>query len=202
MEHSVFDVAARLYTAAGKEVLAPVQLQKLAYYVFGWYGHLTYSPLFLEQMYAMRFGPVVGELYRVHARQREVERAQIEDVCQEIGCDWSSEDHYLDAVIDAVWRHYGRVDQFTLADISHKDKPWISAWAKRGTRKRAQMSHEDVIDYFAYEAVMPKELAVALPDPTVSLISEQDFRAMLDPASPVPELAPEIAAILAGDKLA
>jgi uncharacterized phage-associated protein len=75
---SVFDVAAALLARHEGSPMSALKLQKLCFYTFGWYAHLTGKPLFRESFYAMQFGPVVGELLSAHAGQKEVTISMIE----------------------------------------------------------------------------------------------------------------------------
>lgn len=67
---TVFDVAAEFTDRAGGEI-EPVKLQKLCFYAFGCFAHLTGEALIGERFYAMRYGPVVGELLSAHAKADE-----------------------------------------------------------------------------------------------------------------------------------
>ena len=71
---SVFDVSLDILKVSGQESLPTLTLQKLVFYTYGWYAHLTGSRLFEQSFYAMPKGPVVGELLTAHARRLDVDR--------------------------------------------------------------------------------------------------------------------------------
>lgn len=153
---TVFDVAEELIERSGGSIES-VKLQKLCFYAFGWYAHLTGEPLFGETFYAMRYGPVVGELLSAHAAQIQVDEAMMatqrdarEDEPEEL-------DQYKRAVLDAVWAAYGDKQRFDLVELTHKESVWVDAWGSRGLAKRGDLRREDLIDYFLDRAPKPEE---------------------------------------------
>ena len=145
---SVFDVASELIERNGGSI-ETVKLQKLCFYTFGWYAHLTGEPLFGETFYAMPKGPVVGELLSAHAMQKRVDLEKIE-AQREVREDEREEmDAYKKAVLDAVWAAYGSASSWDLVDLTHEESVWDAAWESRspGT-KRGDLSRDAVIEYF------------------------------------------------------
>lgn len=145
---TVFDVATELIELSGGSIGA-LKLQKLCFYAFGWYAHLTGEPLFGETFYAMPKGPVVGELLSAHAGRRCADLAMIEDQ-REARADTREElDAYKLAVLDAVWAAYGETTSSKLVDLTHGESVWADAWkSRRPGTSRGDLSHGDMIGYF------------------------------------------------------
>lgn len=145
---TVFDVATELLDRSGGK-METVKLQKLCFYAFGWYAHLTGEPLFGEKFYAMEYGPVVGELLSAHARRVTIDQAAI-SAQRDAREDAPAEtDSYKSAVIGAVWSAYGGDSRWHLVDLTHEEQVWIDAWESRkaGTRRGELPSHA-LIEYF------------------------------------------------------
>lgn len=145
---TVFDVASELIERSGGSI-ETVKLQKLCFYAFGWYAHLTGEPLFGETFYAMHKGPVVGELLSAHAKQKRVDLEKIEDQ-REIREDAREElDAYKKAVLDAVWGAYGSASSWDLVDLTHEESVWDEAWkSRRSGTNRGDLPSDAVIEYF------------------------------------------------------
>lgn len=145
---TVFDVATELIERSGGSI-ETVKLQKLCFYAFGWYAHLTGEPLFGETFYAMPKGPVVGELLSAHAQQKTVDLEMIEDQRKAREDEREELDAYKKAVLDAVWAAYRSASSWQLVDLTHEEPVWDDAWkSRRPGTKRADLSHDAVIDYF------------------------------------------------------
>ena len=93
---TVFDVADALLERAPKRRLGTLQLQKLCFYVFGWYAHQTGTALFHERFYAMPKGPVVGELLSAHAGKAAFSQEQLGKQFDEHDLDRDGLDLYVD----------------------------------------------------------------------------------------------------------
>lgn len=173
---TVFDIAAEFIERSGGSI-ETVKLQKLCFYSFGWYAHLTAEPLFSETFYAMAKGPVVGELLSAHAKQSSIDleviegqRKAREDLPEEL-------DPYKEAVLDAVWSSYGKSSSWELVDKTHEEAVWDVAWTSRrpGT-KRGDLPSEDVIAYFL-DRVPTDDERLELPP---SMISRASVEALED----------------------
>lgn len=173
MQRSVFDVAARLFRVSGREKISAIKLEKLMYYIYGWYGRLTGEPLFRQQFYAMDYGPVVGTLLSLHTGRKMVSLELIEQGSATFEDAPLEDDFYLDQVIDAVWEYYGAIDQWDLVDMTHREEPWIEAWEGReDCARRADLDSEDIIDFFLWRRI-PPELFYLLPLPQIMPITEK-----------------------------
>lgn len=171
---TVFDIAAELIERSGGSI-ETVKLQKLCFYSFGWYAHLTAEPLFSETFYAMQKGPVVGELLSAHAKQKSIDLEVIEGQ-RKVREDLPEElDPYKQAVLDAVWDAYGGSTSWQLVDKTHEEAVWDVAWASRrpGTR-RGELSSEDVIEYFL-DRLPADDERLELPPPMISRASATEL---------------------------
>lgn len=180
---SVFDVAASLLARSENQTMGTVHLQKLCFYSFGWYAHLTGDALFGEQFYAMEHGPVVGELLSAHARKRRVSAGVIhaQQEAHSLPTGTESIDAYTDQIIDAVYKRYAPMPTWTtgsregLVEASHKEDVWREAWDCRpADTRRAIMKHERIIGYF-FGKPMDPELAPFLPEPAVTVLPPEAF---------------------------
>lgn len=145
---TVFDIAADLIERSGGSI-ETVKLQKLCFYAFGWYAHLTGEPLFGETFYAMPKGPVVGELLSAHAQEKSVDLELIKDQREAREDEPEELDSYKKAVLDSVWSTYGSASSWELVDLTHEEGVWEDAWkSRRPGTKRGDLSRDAVIDYF------------------------------------------------------
>ncbi|KUM34587.1 type II toxin-antitoxin system antitoxin SocA domain-containing protein [Arthrobacter sp. EpRS71] len=143
----VFDVSGSLLSHARNESMSPLKLQKLAFYSFGWYAHLTGEKLFHDRFYAMQYGPVVSPLLTAHSSTNSVSKAELESYQ---GCSLDIADDYAAAVVDAVWAAYGEFNHSQLIEMTHCETPWDLAWNKRrpAGARRSDLSSDEIVDYF------------------------------------------------------
>lgn len=145
---TVFDVASELLRLSGGRMGA-VKLQKLCFYGFGWYSHLTGEPLFGERFYAMQHGPVVGELLSAHAGRKHVTRDIIAEQQEAREDDRADLDPYVAAVIEAVYEAYKGYTDWQLEALTHEESVWIQAWeARREGTKRGDLHRDELVDFF------------------------------------------------------
>lgn len=176
MSHiSVFDVADFIIQRSTGEEMSALKLQKLCFYSFGWYAHLTGESLFDEEFYAMEYGPVIGELLTAHATRKTVSRdvlmpqlAVREGYREDLGA-------YTEQVLGAVCRHYGQFDAWRLVEMTHSETVWSAAWKKRKQgSKRGTLSRSSIVSHFLAKA-HPQDLGLDLPPSSVSVLSTDDM---------------------------
>jgi uncharacterized phage-associated protein len=145
---SAFDVAGTVLRRATDETLSPLKLQKLVFYSFGWFGHLTGERLFDEDFYAMKFGPVVSPLLSAHYGMNFINRSELEE---KQSAHLSVDDPYASEVIDAVWSSYGRFSHSSLVEMTHCERPWSIAWNEKRPHgfQRADLDSDDIVQHFA-----------------------------------------------------
>ncbi|MCB4208997.1 Panacea domain-containing protein [Arthrobacter sp. UM1] len=166
---SVFDVAADITERAGGSIEA-LKLQKLCFYSFGWHAHLTAQPLFPETFYALRLGPVVGELLHAHSGQRQVDGSTISAHRKTADEPPQALDEYTKDVLGAVWKAYGSASSSQLVRLTHTESAWSDAWKSRGASQRGELPHADLISYFLAREPRPDE-GLELPPPAVFRVS-------------------------------
>ncbi|VEI12868.1 Panacea domain-containing protein [Trueperella bialowiezensis] len=172
---TVFDIASEFLDRAGGKVNA-VKLQKLCFYAYGWFAHLTGEPLFGERFYAMQYGPVVGELLSAHAGKKEVDASMMQTQLEERDVDRESMTGYVTAILDEVWDFYGSMDSFELAEYSRGEAIWQSSWESRpDDSKRCDLTQSELVSYFLQRA--PKEgEAPGMPAPRRVTVPEELLR--------------------------
>lgn len=171
---TVFDIATEFIERSGGSIES-VKLQKLCFYAFGWYAHLTGEPLFGETFYAMQKGPVVSELLSAHAGCRRVDAAMM-DMQREVRDDEREGlDSYRAAIIDSTWAAYGGMSSWDLVDLTHLESIWQDAWtARRDGTQRGDLAKRDVIEYFVTRVPKPEE-RLHLPPAMVTRASVADL---------------------------
>ncbi|NDK31165.1 Panacea domain-containing protein [Nesterenkonia haasae] len=136
---SVHDVAAYILEQTG--TLATMKFQKLLYYCNGWYSAVSDEPLFESRIEAWKYGPVVRDVYTKHRRQTAVTT-------------WEGNPSQLSqaqrSVIDIVLNAYGAFSGMKLADMTHNERPWAEAWARKPIQgfSTEEISPESIRDYF------------------------------------------------------
>lgn len=171
---SVFDVAGDLIRRSPSDSMGALQLQKLCFYAFGWYAHLTGEALFPETFYAMEYGPVVGELLSAHAGRKVVKQEMILTQLRARDADVEPLGSYERSVLDAVWDAYGQEPPRKLIDRTHDEDVWISAWDLRPeAAKRGTMPHDAIVQHFLDRDPRPDE-PLSLPPALRSTLSLED----------------------------
>jgi uncharacterized phage-associated protein len=171
---TVFDVATTLIERSGGHPMSTVKLQKLCFFTFGWYAHLTGDSLFPETFYAMEKGPVVGELLSAHAEKHEVS-------ADELSSQFGARDEereplspYASAVLDGVLGYYGQFDQWQLVRMAHEEGVWQKAWDSRPEQsKRGVLTQQAIIAYFLGRTPRVDE-TLSLPPSAISFLTDDD----------------------------
>lgn len=182
---TVFDVSTDLMKVGGENEIETIKLQKLAYYTFGWYGRLTGEALFEQPFYAMKHGPVVGELLTLHAGKATVTRDHIEGARSswEYPISPSSEDVFYQRTLEAIWGYYGQIDPWMLRDMTHEDEVWHEAWSRRPAgQQRADLPQTEIISFFEQRSDVPPVLDALMPPRRVTVLDEaawSDLEALL-----------------------
>lgn len=137
---SVDDVAAAVLKRTGP--IDTFKLQKLVYYCQAW--HLVWEgrPLFRARIEAWANGPVTPKLYRQHRTRYQVS-------------DWPTGDalalsHDEAESVDAVVGHYGKKKGIDLAELTHREAPWLEAreGLPLGARGDAEITLASMLEYY------------------------------------------------------
>jgi uncharacterized phage-associated protein len=94
----------------------PLKIQKLVYLAQGWHLAFLGKPLIKEKIEAWRYGPVVPSLYRM-CRKYGVSPIDTEVDVPE---DAPILDDSNKAIIDEVWKKYGRRTGIELSMMTHE----------------------------------------------------------------------------------
>jgi uncharacterized phage-associated protein len=141
--------------AENGEKLRPLKLQKLMYYLCGYYQAAYGKPLIDSAIEAWDYGPVIPELYREF---KDFGAKEITRPARSF--DWESEefvpvpiptgDEKLSKLLEFIWKSYGKYTGLQLSDMTHKDgTPWdITKKANPGI-KNADIQSGDLSSYFS-----------------------------------------------------
>nr|DAL86599.1 MAG TPA: hypothetical protein [Caudoviricetes sp.] len=99
----------------GGEYITHLKLQKLLYFAQGSYSAMEGKPLFNEKIYAWSHGPVVKDLYPVYKDNKD---HGIED------CNCVQIDKHTEAILEEVYRVFGKYSAWALSEITHDQAPW------------------------------------------------------------------------------
>jgi uncharacterized phage-associated protein len=101
--------------------ISNLQLQKIMYYIQGYYLAIYDNPLFEEQICAWKLGPVVPEVYRHFNRfgaepiTEDIQPSQLISLTK-------GQMDLINAVIDSK----SQKSAWQLVNESHKERPWIT----------------------------------------------------------------------------
>lgn len=137
---TVHDVAAYLLEQTGN--LATMKFQKLLYYCNAWHLAIRGTPLFRSRIEAWRYGPVVREIYAHHRQEAAVDSWPLGNPAN------LSNDQK--GIVDVVVQLYGAKSGWALAEMTHKEDPWINARAglQESAHSEDLISEESIKVYF------------------------------------------------------
>lgn len=143
--------------AAENRTLTQMQLQKLVYIANGWNFAINGAPLTVDDPQAWEYGPVYPELRRALRSYggspvtRPIKNAEYipgafdDDPETEARANLSEDER---AVIDRVFRDYGKFHAFQLSALTHRDgTPWTEIY-KQGKGKFDEIPAELIRDHF------------------------------------------------------
>lgn len=123
MAYNVLDVANKilLYGAErdGGELISNLKLQKLLYYMQGFYLAYFHKSLFDEEIEAWQYGPVVPVVYEHY---KDNGSAGIQPNGQNLFFNSPKED----VLFNEVFRVYGDYSAIGLMNLTHNEMPWKS----------------------------------------------------------------------------
>jgi len=135
--------------------ISPLKLQKLLYYVCGYYIAAYEKPLIDHTFKAWDYGPVVPRLYREF---RHYGNRPITSLATDI--DWDSgamhpvpppdSDKKFQKVLDFVWDRFGFYTESQLSAMTHaKDSPWDQTRRENPGIRDADIDREKLIEHFS-----------------------------------------------------
>ena len=100
--------------------LTPLKLQKILYYIQGWYLAFKDKPVFDEDILAWKYGPVVSDVYYQFSYLGATDIAT-SDYVPDSPCTLEGSDKTL---IDAIWDKYKQYSPTELVTMTHLSRPW------------------------------------------------------------------------------
>ena len=128
--------------------ITPMQLLKLVYIAHGWHLADTERPLIGESVEAWKYGPVIPSLFHEFKRfgGGPITKLAYEPVLTDSDSQYPELDIELDApflpeedaataaLIDRIWREYGRKTGWELSTLTHQpNTPWSEAVKSRAS---------------------------------------------------------------------
>jgi uncharacterized phage-associated protein len=110
--------------------LTPLKLQKLMYYVAGYYIAATNTPLIDTPIEAWEYGPVISSVYHEFKTfgSKPITRQAMDldgDTGSLIPCPIPTGDQKLNKIVDFVLKQYGGFSGLTLSEMTHAaGTPW------------------------------------------------------------------------------
>lgn len=130
--------------------ISPLKLQKLMYYLHGWYLATQNEPLIGERFEAWPYGPVLSSIYHDFKRYgyRDIDE-YVQDIDPKSGevkaLMVSKNDRKFRDVFDRVWDRYKDKGAMELSEMTHADgTPWSTAREEGST----YLSDDEIKDYF------------------------------------------------------
>lgn len=140
---NVDDVAAAVLQRTG--AIDTFKLEKLVYYCQAWHLVWEGEPLFRARIEAWANGPVVPKLYQQHRREYRVQRWPSGDA--------SRLDRREITTIESVVNFYNKYSGWELAELTHKEDPWINARATAdlgpGERGKVEITPATMLEYYS-----------------------------------------------------
>ncbi|MBJ7417938.1 MAG: SocA family protein [Niveispirillum sp.] len=153
----------RLARSASQDI-THMQLQKLVYLAHGWNMAINKQPLIEDEFEAWEFGPVIRRLYDALKRWGKHPVGQM--------IRWGDDTGFADdddgvandvvspeerAVIDKVWKTYGKLQAFQLSALTHEpDTPW---YAKYQQGRNHKIPAQSIREYFVKLALKSRATA-------------------------------------------
>lgn len=141
MSASIIDVAKFILGKCGP--MSSMKLQKLCYYAQAWSLAWDDSPLFPEDFFAWRSGPVCPELYR-ETTGREIYFVKDSNIGGDVAVFHENEIETLDRVLE----YYGDRDGGWLMELALLEDPWRQAWEYSHAENPRIISKKSIKEYY------------------------------------------------------
>ncbi|MDR3186157.1 MAG: DUF4065 domain-containing protein [Christensenellaceae bacterium] len=123
----------------GGEYVTPLKLQKLLYYAQGCHGVLKGMKLFDEDFYHWTYGPAIPEIYDLYKKHGD---HGIERPSRTVSIDDETR-----AVLNEVYKVFGKFSAWALCEMTHEEAPW------KNTKMGEVIPYANIIEYFSKEVV-------------------------------------------------
>lgn len=118
-----------------RDPLTPLRLQKLLYYVQGWFLAVRKVPAFPERIEAWAHGPVVPDIY--HELKQFGGKSFVIDIDALSPVPDLSDDER--SIADEVWESYKDYSASKLREMTHREEPWVNARRGYGPADRCNV---------------------------------------------------------------
>lgn len=144
MTVTVYDVADYILSKSPGGMTA-MKLQKLCYYSHAWHLVWNEEPLFPNRIEAWANGPVVRDLYRSHRQQ-----FHLTGMPEHVHADKAKLSTEQRTSIDAVLEFYGPMSAHQLSQLTHQERPWMTAreGLAAGARSENQITDLAMASYY------------------------------------------------------
>lgn len=106
------------------ESISNLKLQKLLYYAQGIHLATTGEPLFEENIYAWKHGPVVPEVYEEY-KENKGNPIEVVDEINDYDLTISVQNEKCVAdTLEFVFNEYGQYSAWGLRNMTHDERPW------------------------------------------------------------------------------
>jgi len=147
MSYSVIDIANKIIASTDSsqgELISNLKLQKLLYYMQGFFGAVFKKKLFEEPIEAWQYGPVVRDAY-FHFRTFESGAITLSEEEQII--ELSDEENEL---FMEVLQEYGQFSAIKLMNMTHDELPWKSIFP---IKPQGEIPYELMMEYFKTQII-------------------------------------------------
>ena len=105
------------------EGITHLKLQKILYFAQAAYLSLYDKPLFEEEIYAWKYGPVVKSIYNSYKKKKN----QVLKLPNNYKNNFNNE---LIRFLNGIWELFSKYSASELINITHSHKPWQEAYSK------------------------------------------------------------------------
>jgi uncharacterized phage-associated protein len=148
--HTAFDVQNWFLAWTSDDEDASIgitKLQKLLYYAQGYSLVKLGYPLFGDEIRAYEHGPVVKKVWK--NAPAKLPNEEFKPLKLEVDFDFSTFTLDESQILADVWETFGAHSARYLSHKTHKDKPWIEAWARAQNNEDDLISKFDLTQYFS-----------------------------------------------------
>ena len=123
------------------DAITNLKLQKLLYYLQGYWLGFYQKPLFNEQVEAWRYGPVVPSVYETFKRYGK-EAIPVAKEGKELALESKEQEQYF----KNIYKAFSMYSASFLVSMTHNETPWATT---RGKGRWQAIADESMIDYFS-----------------------------------------------------
>lgn len=148
MNYTALDIAHKIIAETdteGGEAISNLKLQKLLYYVQGFFLAAFEEALFSDEIVAWQYGPVVPDVY-FHFKEFGSNSIRLDSEILPVSFDDPSTSDFFDEIL----REYGRFSAIGLMELTHQEPPWKKTFNED---PRGVISHDLMKVYFKTQLV-------------------------------------------------